>query len=333
MAKTPEGREPAVDMRAEFRAMRGKLDARQALAKQLTEIWSKARGADSLPPLLREMEEAVVAHEASLRKLPATAPVEQLVNGLVVLALDGRDEEFMKVLSDHLEEEHPVDIVEVMKRSGVAETDVGDGKEGRRKGFFGWVAPGSELERYMNNPPVPAPPGFNIGSELWGGGGAESGLCRRIAAATGLEFQAERFSPAVQVEPSVVAGDEQSESPTPKPLDAPWRAHRAGGMPLRGWDEIVRALGRANDRSLRGIIKRVNEETGGPISYDGDKPEADRGELVAWIENTDARNDARQKAQRNKDSTQDDLGDRSHSDLAKLKMQVEKRPNARGKAK
>jgi len=89
-----------------------------------------------------------------------------------------------------------------------------------------------------------------------------------------------------------------------------WVQKQAGGMPLRGWKKICGHVGVENDRGNRDRLKRLNDRTGGPIRWCGYTPEVDPGELKAWVEDTEARDEASRRLREDKAFAKQDLGER-----------------------
>lgn len=114
---------------------------------------------------------------------------------------------------------------------------------------------------------------------------------------------------------------------------SPWHASHTGGMPARGWAEITDVLAVTKTEAMQRKLTRLNENTGGPITWCGGIPEADRGELRAWAEDSRGRRDVLEARRRNEMRTIQELGARDGAGLADHGLQKERRPNARGKAK
>jgi hypothetical protein len=110
----------------------------------------------------------------------------------------------------------------------------------------------------------------------------------------------------------------------------PWKARRLGGAPLRGWKDICAAIHVDHSRNKTLELRRLNDTTDGPIRRVGRIPEADRGELLAWLEDTDARASAREEARASKKAAADELAERDGARAAELGHHLEQRPNSRG---
>lgn len=117
-----------------------------------------------------------------------------------------------------------------------------------------------------------------------------------------------------------------------------WTEYRTGGAPLRGWHQILAAIEVDCDdpkaaRNKREQLKKWNNNTDGPIKWQERTPEADRGELQAWIEDTHGRARAAQAQRESKKAATEELGEREGIRAQDHKMHTEKRPNARGKVR
>lgn len=126
----------------------------------------------------------------------------------------------------------------------------------------------------------------------------------------------------------------QSRISNPKPMPrGTWAASKTDGMPLRGWDEICQFIEKPNERSRRDQLKRLNERTFGPIKWVGDVPEVNRGEMKAWIEDSEGRAAALNARRESDQAATAELQERGSVRQGDYSMHAEKRPNARGKAR
>src|SRR5262249_54580645 len=69
---------------------------------------------------------------------------------------------------------------------------------------------------------------------------------------------------------------------------------------LRGWAEILEALGRKNNKSTRRSVKRLNESYGGPIKCagQGTRPLVNKNELLPWWNRLDQLHEEQQQEQK-----------------------------------
>jgi hypothetical protein len=111
--------------------------------------------------------------------------------------------------------------------------------------------------------------------------------------------------------------------------EQPWRAARTPGAPLRGWADILDSLEvPAGERKGRQrAIRALNSATGGPIKRIRKKPEVNRGELLAWIEDIEGR--AQREAEIKRGISAMMQG--GPAALAEHGLHPEKRPSARGR--
>jgi hypothetical protein len=112
-----------------------------------------------------------------------------------------------------------------------------------------------------------------------------------------------------------------------------WREVEAKGKPLRGWAQIMTAIGTTNTRAAQVELKRHNKRSDGPIQLVRSRPEADAGQLSAWIKDAKGRADAAATERRNAAQAITLIGEREGVALADHNLHAEKRPNARGKAR
>jgi len=112
----------------------------------------------------------------------------------------------------------------------------------------------------------------------------------------------------------------------------PWRAHR-DGIQLRGWKDITAALESSGNRRSRENLKRLHTLSGGPIFMVGRRPEVDHGELIAWIRDAQGRSAAAEVRRASKQSAASELRERDGLRAQDSGAHIEKRPNARGKAR
>ncbi|MCB9508505.1 MAG: hypothetical protein H6697_12685 [Myxococcales bacterium] len=110
---------------------------------------------------------------------------------------------------------------------------------------------------------------------------------------------------------------------------APWKAHRTGGPPLRGWKAIVAEIGKEYSDSLRKALISMNEATNGPIVRVGRRWEVDPGELRAWTENAEARRDALERTRREEAAARKELDERGGVHTADVGMNHRRTPNAK----
>lgn len=103
------------------------------------------------------------------------------------------------------------------------------------------------------------------------------------------------------------------------------------GTPLVGWKEICDAINVSESRSKRDWLKRLNDLTLGPITWVGDKPEVDKIELIAWIDDRDGRALAVEKARKSRKGARQELQERGGQRQPDYGMHSEKRPNAKGR--
>jgi hypothetical protein len=159
-----------------------------------------------------------------------------------------------------------------------------------------------------------------VGSESHVGRGEEQvPTSERVATAC----DAARDERSVPEDPEVESGAGRRDAGT-----HPWNAARKGRLPRRGWDEICDAIGAQTNRASVDRIKRLNELSDGPITWFGDTPEADTGELIAWIEDTRARDAAARELRTSRKAAGKELAERAGARAADLGFHHERRTNA-----
>lgn len=132
------------------------------------------------------------------------------------------------------------------------------------------------------------------------------------------------------------SGGEHPGSPQPtdddEPSEARWSRHRTGGVPLRGWKRICAALNVPYNRALKEWLKRMQEQTNGPIVWCGKTPEVDAGELAAWMSDNRSRSIASEEQRQQRTFTLRELDERDGARAPDHKLHLTRRPNAGGRA-
>lgn len=122
-------------------------------------------------------------------------------------------------------------------------------------------------------------------------------------------------------------------SPRPERELQPWCTAADGAVPLRGWEDICTALQVQNDQNTRRRIKRLNKSTDGPIVYVRNKPEVNRGQLLAWMQDSIGRAEATERVRESRTAAVQDLEKGGATRQRDFGLHPETRPNAKGKAR
>ncbi len=110
-----------------------------------------------------------------------------------------------------------------------------------------------------------------------------------------------------------------------------WRTVTPTGQPLRGWDDILKALGGKKGRKAHVELSRQNAAEDGPICIVRGRPEVHEPQLRAWIADIEGRAFVAEQRRNLKAATLGELGERKGARLPDHKLHTERRPNARGK--
>ena len=107
----------------------------------------------------------------------------------------------------------------------------------------------------------------------------------------------------------------------------PWMAHRSGGLPLMGWKAICAALHVACTEAKRKRIKRLNDRTDGPIVLVGRIAQVDKGELLAWVGDSNSQALAAAEERSLRAAAAEECGERGGVRAADLSMHTTRRPS------
>lgn len=101
--------------------------------------------------------------------------------------------------------------------------------------------------------------------------------------------------------------------------------HSPPELPLRGWNSICRELEIPCSRSTQRHLKNLNADTKGPIRWSKRRPEVKRSKLLAWIRETEHRNEQASRTASSKKAASKELAERDGQRAADYGMHSKSR--------